>query len=221
MEAPPAGPEEPWRNCSICRDIPEECAEFWKGNELSSGGLPPAVQKLHIVGDPYFDDSTSHSNSCIKRCPECQTCYRWEMEYTFLVFDSEDDIKLTRLGEAEGRAALERVLAAVERAREHFQDQARVHIDSLRGEDREKILQAGEYFFHHQLCYRENIAFAVPALVNALGRHGDTLRRAPFGERLSWALRDFARKGPAEKQQVRDAIAAVETRPPELEQFLD
>nr|MDO8080521.1 hypothetical protein [Candidatus Freyarchaeota archaeon] len=63
------------KNCSICRNIPPSSSEFWKGGELQSGGLPGAEIKLEVVGSPYYDDSTSYTHGCIKRCPECGTVY--------------------------------------------------------------------------------------------------------------------------------------------------
>ncbi len=101
------GKEPRWKRCSICSKIPPSSGEFYKGGDLESGGFVPEVAKLKVVGEPYYNDDTSHTHSCFKYCPECGTVYHWSMEYEYLVNGSEDDIDLVRLDEAEGEQAID------------------------------------------------------------------------------------------------------------------
>ena len=81
-----------WGKCTICKPIPDSSYAFWKGNELESGGIHPNENLLEIVGSPNFDDRTSYRHWCIKRCPNCKTCYKWDFNYEYLVNGTEDEI---------------------------------------------------------------------------------------------------------------------------------
>nr|MDO8114847.1 hypothetical protein [Candidatus Sigynarchaeota archaeon] len=211
--APPsmvdAKPVERWKSCSICRPIPAASSEFWKGGETEGPGLPANSIKLEIIGWPYYDDSTSSSNSCIKRCPECGTCYQWSTEYEYLVNGSEDDIHLTRLSDEEGNKAVKLVLEAVDRAKQKFHNDGQACIPLLDAFDKtsgvvevKKVTNASRFFYHYQLVYREDISFAIPALVKALLNHNHTPPKCDVGRELYWVLRDFANKAPANKKRI-------------------
>jgi hypothetical protein len=212
---------EKYKNCSICRDIPPSSSEFWKGGELQSGGLPGVELKLEIVGSPYYDDSTSYTHSCIKRCPECGTIYLWEMEYEYLVNGSEDDITLTRLSEAEGEKAVQRVLEGVKQAKQRFWEDAQAHLQVLEKlTNQQKIERAAGFFSYNQLIHKEDISFAVPALTKALEKHRHTEPKCDVGRSLFWVLREFADKDKTHKQQLLDLLQTVdpnETTPEVLE----
>ena len=86
-----------WKKCTICNSLPDQSYEFWKGGELESGGIGYNETFLEIVGAPTFTDSTSYRHWCIKRCPQCNTCYHWDFDYEYLVNGTEDEITLRRL----------------------------------------------------------------------------------------------------------------------------
>ncbi len=214
---------EKYKTCSICRNIPSSAAEFWKGGELQGDGLPGAERALKVVGSPYYNDSTSHTNSCIKRCPECGTIYQWEIEYEYLVNGSEDYITLTRLSEAEGEKAVQRVLKEVKRAKKKFRDDAQAHLQALdQLANQKQIQKAADYFYHHQLVYKEDISFAVPALTKALEKHSHTAPKCDVGRSLFWVLLEFADNDETHKQQLLDLLQAVDPNknPPEVQELI-
>ena len=198
-------------------------SEFWKGGETDGAGLPAASLKLEIVGAPYYDDSTSSSNRCIKQCPECGTCYRWETEYTYLVNGSEDDITLTRLSDAEGAEAVQKILASVERYKQQFQDEARMHVESLESmTNQQKALNAAHFFSYNQTIHKEDITFAVPALVHAIVNHAHSSSKCGTGSSLYWVLWDFTRKDEVSKSSLIDLLGQVDANasPPEVQDLL-
>jgi hypothetical protein len=210
---------ETWKECTICRNIPQFSSEFWKGGELDGKGLPRESLKLEIVGAPYFDDSTSSSNACIKRCPKCGSCYRWHTQYEYLVNGSEDDMSLTRLSDAEGKQAVQQVLNEVKRAKQRFQDEARVHVQSMDPiANQQKVKAAVDFFYHHQLLYNEDISLAVPLLVTALVNHGHHARKCEAGQSLYWLLHEYIKIGTMRANAVLDLLKDVDmtTSPPEV-----
>jgi len=141
------------------------------------------------------------SSCCIKRCPECGTVYLWEMEYEYLVNGSEDEITLTRLSEAEGEKAVQNVLESVKRAKQKFLNDAQAHLQAIeKFTDQKQIKSTADFFYHHQLVYKEDISFAVPTLVKALVKHHHTDPECDVGRSLFWVLRQFAFKSETHKQ---------------------
>ena len=90
-------PTAPHLTCSICRGIPDRCRSFDKGGETVENTIPPAVNRLEVVGAPFYQQEFTHSNRCLLRCPECGTFYEWDFEYEYLAGGSEDDLTITRL----------------------------------------------------------------------------------------------------------------------------
>lgn len=140
-----------YQNCSICRTIPDKSDAFWKGGELQGNPLPPSEAKLEVVGAPFYDASTSYTHSCIKRCPECGTCYIWEIEYEYLVNGSEDEIILTRLSESDAKKEIDRIYNKIKINENEFIEKSPIHIESLHNLDSHKKLEeAIRYFRENQ-----------------------------------------------------------------------
>jgi len=195
--------------CSICRDIPQRTGEFWKGGDLQGSSMPAAAAKLEIVGWPYFNDDTSSSNQCIKRCPECGTIYRWDMEYEYLVNGSEDDITLTRLNDADGKVAVEQVLATVKAAKQGFIDEGAAHVKVLeQSTDADLLYKAAFFFEYHQLVLHEDISSAVPALVTALLAHVHQEDNCTAGTFLCMPLRAYIERSSENEAQVKTLLGA-------------
>ncbi|MEX2680497.1 MAG: hypothetical protein Q6373_002780 [Candidatus Sigynarchaeota archaeon] len=221
--APEKPNPKPWEGCSICSSIPDHSFEFWKGGESDGPGLPAASARLEIVGAPYFDDSTSGSNHCIKRCPECGTAYRWTTEYEYLVNGSEDDINLVRLSPEEGEKAVAEALhqAAVQKKLFQAEGARRVHL--LKTSTIDKVIsEAVGYLDHGQLCHDEDITFAVPALVAAFPRHKHDAEDCYTGKQLIWALSRYAEKSKEHAKLVLDAVQGLAGQdvPPEIDELV-
>jgi hypothetical protein len=214
---------KPWETCSICNSIPDASSQFVKGGEYDGPGLPAASLKLEIVGAPYFDDSTSGSNRCIKRCPECGTAYRWSNEYEYLVNGSEDDINLVRLPPDEGEKAIAEALHQVDVQKKLFQVEGarRVHLLKTSTIDR-VISEAVGYLEHGQLCHDEDISFAVPALVDAFPRHKHDAKDCYTGKQLIWTLSRYAEKSREHANRVLDALQGLAGKglPPEVDELV-
>lgn len=202
-------PPEARASCSICSAIPPKTGEFWKGGDLQGSSMPAATAKLEIVGWPYFTDSTSSSNRCIKRCPECGGVYLWETEYDYLVNGSEDDITMTRLSDAEVKKAVKNVLAAVEAAKKHFLEESQVHVMVLeQSTDADLLYKAAFFFDYHQRVLYEDISFAVPALVTALLAHIHKAEKCLAGSFLQMPLRAFMEISAGNEDQIKAMLAA-------------
>jgi hypothetical protein len=186
-------PMERCNKCSICKTIPNKTGEFYKGGVLDGDPLPESVHKLKILGVPYFDDSTSHSNYCLKQCPECGTYYRWEMEYEYLVNGSEDDIGLFRLSDTEGESRKNLVLESVKKSRQDFIDTA-IKLMPILNQATNIVLmkKAADHLYHYQLVYEEDITFTVPAVITALIKHKHYAQKCEVGQSLFWLLRNYA-----------------------------
>jgi hypothetical protein len=195
--------------CTICRDIPQHSREFWKGGDLQGNNMPAATAKLEIIGWPYYNDDTSSSNQCFKQCPECGTVYQWDMEYEYIVNGSEDDITLTRLNEADGKAAINRILAAVDASKQRFLDEGAAFVQVLdQSTDDVKLYEAAHFFEYHQLVLHEDISFAVPALVAALLAHIHKKENCTVGDFLSMALRGYMERSVNNEVRVKSLLAA-------------
>ncbi len=94
-------------SCEICRTIPDRLSSTTKGEETRGDPFPEALGRLLLVGAPYYNDDTTHSNRALHKCPVCGTFYWWEFEYEYLAGGSEDSTVYTRL-DAETGARLER-----------------------------------------------------------------------------------------------------------------
>lgn len=216
-------PRKDWKDCKTCGTIPAVSSEFVKGGQSDGPGLPAASLALEIVGAPYFDDSTSGSNSCIKRCPECGSIFRWANEYEYLVNGSEDDTTLVRLGPDEGAKAEAEALRVVEIKKKQFQVEGARRVHLLKTTASSAVIdEAAGYLDHHQIVYKEDITFAVPALVNALVRHEHQEQKCPHGQRLLWVLRGYAWKSSEHARRVLDALNPFlyELVPPEVQELL-
>jgi hypothetical protein len=219
MMVPTTTMNKVWKECPTCHAIPDSSSEFWKGGESDSTGMPAETMKLEIIGFPYFTDSTSGSNSCIKRCPTCKSVFRWANEYTYLVNGSEDDISLVRLGIDEGEKAVEHAWKQMQDARRYYQEQGMIHVQLLASNPSNKAMEdAAGFFDHYQIVYKEDISFAIPALVKALAAHEHKTPTCLAGQRAFFAIRAYAKKTKDNARRVTDAITALETssRPPEI-----
>jgi len=159
-----------YEKCSICRDIPDRSEGYWKGGDLIGSDLPKAESKLEIVGAPFYNDSTSHSHSCLKKCPKCGTYYDWSFSYEFLVNGSEDEIILTRIAKMEGLNREERIFESIKKDEEEFQSESNARIQTLLNSPNGKGVYGAAYFLHGGQLRGHDIAFAVSALVKALIR---------------------------------------------------
>jgi hypothetical protein len=194
-----------------------------KGGQSDGPGLPAASLKLEIVGAPYFDDSTSGSNQCIKRCPECGTAYRWSNEYEYLVNGSEDDTNLIRMDPEEGGKAVADTIhsAAVQRKVFQVEGVRRVHL--LKTSTAAGVLdEAAGYLDHHRICYKEDITFAIPALVGALVRHQHKAEKCNAGQRLFWVLSGYALDSEEHSCLVLDTLQGFAGKPfpPEVDELV-
>jgi hypothetical protein len=202
---------------------PPIVSEFLKGGKPRSGVIYEAEKKLEVVGSPYYNDSTSHDNSCIKRCPECGTVYLWKFEYEWFVDGSEEEITLTRLSEAEGEKAVQEVLENVKRSKQKFLNDAQAHLQKIENStDQQQIKNTADFFYHHQLVHKEDISFAVPTLAKALVKHHHTEPKCDAGQSLYWTLLEFALKSETHKQQILDLLQTVNQneKPPEVQELI-
>jgi hypothetical protein len=158
------------QKCSICRNIPDQAEAYWKGGDLMGDPLPAAEGKLEIVGAPFFDDSQTHSHSCLKQCPKCGTYYDWSFSYEFLVNGSEDDIILTRLGDKEGERRAKMVMASIKSAEEKFRSEAESRVKTLLNSPDGKGVYGAAHFLQGGQFKGHDLGFAVDALVQALIR---------------------------------------------------
>ncbi len=169
-KAPSEPPALPWQTCSICREIPDRCRAFWKGGEKTTDTIPPAVSRLAVVGAPFYNQDTSHSNWCLLRCPQCGTCYDWDFEYEYLVNGSEDDINVTRLSPADGELKANQVAGWVATARERFAAESPPYMETLQhGTDPAELRKAASWLFATQEDGNDLTA-ALPVLLEAWQR---------------------------------------------------
>jgi hypothetical protein len=218
---PAAGKD--WKDCKTCGTIPAASSEFVKGGESDGPGLPASSLKLEIVGAPYFDDSTSGSNSCTKRCPECGSVFRWANEYEYLVNGSEDDTTLVRLGPEEGAKAEAEALHRAEVQKKLFQVEGTRRMHLLKTSTVAGVIdEAAGYLDHGQICHKEDITFAIPALVGALARHGHKSKNCNPGQRLFWVLSGYTWKSKEHAKRVLNALEAFvdKPHPPEIDELI-
>lgn len=96
--------------CPTCGGVRGSATSFSKyGWPEQDTSTPVPASGLEIVGAPLFDDTTSGSNFCVKRCSACGALFEWEHEYEFLAGGSEDTTTLTRLDERGARRVLARM----------------------------------------------------------------------------------------------------------------
>ncbi len=164
-----------WKLCSICNPISDLSYGFWKGGDLQSGGIPVNESLLGIIGEPFFSDSTSSRGWCIKRCPECGTCYKWDFDYEYLVNGTEDEITMVRLSDADAREWTQRVYETIHASEVDFTKRAPPYLNVLMAAANPKALQDAAFFIEYtQNVQGHDIAFTIPALVRALARHPHT-----------------------------------------------
>jgi hypothetical protein len=212
-----------WKDCKTCGSIPAASSQFVKGGEFDGPGLPSASITLEIVGAPFFDDSTSGSNSCIKRCPECGSVFRWANEYEYLVNGSEDDTSLVRLSREEGEKAVADTLHAVDVKKKLFQVEGTRRVHLLKHSTVDKVIsEAAGYLEHGQLCYNEDLTFAVPAMVGALVRHEHNTAKCYTGMQLFWSLSRYAGMSKGRAKAVLDSLQGFTDKPlpPEVEELV-
>lgn len=212
---------ERYKNCSICYTIPDSANEFWVGGELRIGPLPASEKYLEIVGAPFYDDSRSHSHTSIKRCPECGTCYLWDMEYEYLVGGSEDDITLTRLNDSDAQKLIQKYLQRIKDYEDLFREKAKTHIQTLREGDRSgEFAYSADFFYYNQMCKGMDISFAIKDMVEALLKHKHSEEEyCAVGSNLYLALADYVKKSKKNKQEVLELLQGVDLKksPPEVE----
>lgn len=154
-------------SCSICKQIPNESYAFWSGMG-ESGNLPKEESQLEVVGAPFFQESTSHRQTLLKKCPQCGTFYQWRFDYEFLIPTSENEITLTRLDDNEGARRETEVLQTVRAAGERFRAGAAPHLKALRARsDKQAMYFAADYLMTGQLNSHD-VTFALPDAARAL-----------------------------------------------------
>ncbi|MFX1453229.1 MAG: hypothetical protein ACFFCM_20515 [Promethearchaeota archaeon] len=215
--------QERYKNCSICCTIPDSSNEFWVGGELRTAPLPASTKHLEIIGAPFYDDSTSYSHTSIKRCPECGTCYLWEMEYEYLVGGSEDDITLTRLNDNDAQNLVQKYLQKIKDYEDWFREKAKTQIQILREGDRNRdFASAADFFFYNQMCKGMDISLAIQDMLEALVKHKHPKEGyCAAGSDLYLALADFIKKSEKNKKKILDLLQEVDLKgsPPEVEEI--
>jgi len=194
-----AGSDVPaWKLCPICGPIPDNTYNFWKGGNLETDGIPANENLLEILGAPLFDDSTSSGHWCVKRCPECGTCYKWDFSYEYLVNGSEDEVNLIRLSDVQAREWIQKVNDTIRLSTEDFKARAPLHLEALMAATNQKALKAAAEFIEYaQFVKGHDITFTIPALVYALARHPHTQSGLECpGYWIASILRSFTDKGP-------------------------
>jgi hypothetical protein len=93
--------------CRICSQLADYERGFQRrGHEEEDTFLPAAADSLEVARD--LKPGGGNRLLQLKQCPECGTYYRYETDYEFLLFGSEDEQKLTRLTEEEAAEYLQR-----------------------------------------------------------------------------------------------------------------
>lgn len=96
-------PYIPFSSCEICSHLADEdCAMQKYGASEDDSFLSPYSEKLEWLEPPPHDSRFI----ALKRCPVCETYYRYELDYEYLVNGSEDEETLTRLTPTEARKHL-------------------------------------------------------------------------------------------------------------------
>ncbi len=211
-----------YKNCSICKDIPNSCGAFWKGGDVQSNSIPDSEAKLEIVGAPFYDASTSYSHTIIKRCPECGTCYRWRFEYEYLVGGSEDDLEITRLSKEEGEKEAQRVILDVRMKYAQLRAEGVAGIDLMSKKlSNAELANAVDLFYHNQLCKGFDISYGVTHLVNALINH-DHVKTDCAGEKIYWTLLEYANKSEKNCQKILELLLhnTLKTYKPEVKDLI-
>lgn len=211
-KAPSEPPALPWQTCSICREIPDRCRAFWKGGEKTTDTIPPAVSRLAVVGAPFYNQDTSHSNWCLLRCPQCGTCYDWDFEYEYLVNGSEDDLNVTRLSPADGRWKAGQVAQHVAAARDRFAAEAPPHLEALQHATEPADLQKAASWIFAAQGDGNDLTAALPAILAAWQRPESQDGAASA---LSTTLFVHGSRSPKNLNTLRAALAAagLEARP--------
>lgn len=169
-KAPTEPPAPKWQTCSLCRDIPDRCRAFWKGGDKTEDTIPPAVGKLAVVGAPFYDQETSHSNWCLLCCPECGTYYDWDFEYEYLVNGSEDDINVTRLSPEEGVRKAKMVADGVAATQARFATESPPYLEVLQhAANPAEVRKAASRIFMAQEDGND-LSAALPVLLDAWQR---------------------------------------------------
>jgi hypothetical protein len=169
-KALPEPPVPTWQSCPLCSDVPDRCRAFWKGDDKVEDTIPPAVAKLDIVGAPFYDQDTSHSNWCLLRCPECGTYYDWDFEYEYLVNGSEDDMIVTRLSCEEGARKAKMVADAVAASQAEFAAESLPHLEALRSASRPTEVRKAASWLSISQEDGNDLTAALPVLLDAWQR---------------------------------------------------
>lgn len=147
----PAAQALPHETCSICREIPDRSRSFDKGGETIESTIPAAVERLQVVGAPFFTKDYSHSHQCLLRCPQCGTYYDWSFEYEYLAGGSEDDLIVTRLAPDEGARRASSVVEHIRGVQERFEAEAPIHVRALLdSNDEDQVAKAAGWLFMAQ-----------------------------------------------------------------------
>jgi len=211
-----------YKTCSICKTIPDSCYAYWKGGVLETQPLPNSESKLKVVGAPIYNDSTSHSHSVIKRCPECGTCYRWDYEYEYLVNGSEDEITLTRLTEKEAKREVKKIIREV-RMRFGLLRAKGVSKSKLLGTklSNKELFDIAFFFENNQAVYGFDISYMLKYLVNALINHTH-VKKDCAGSTLLYALNNCAEKNERNNAKILNLLLNAKTKidKPEVKELI-
>jgi hypothetical protein len=168
-------PPEPWcphESCEICRTIPDRASSTFKGDETWGDLIPRAVERLLIVGAPYYDSDMSQANRALHKCPLCGTHYWWEFEYEYLAGGSENSTVYTRLDQETGARLERECLDHVAAARERSRVEAAKHVAALIASPDDNAIRAAASFAGQarRWGFDVDLSGAIPALIERLVR---------------------------------------------------
>lgn len=213
-----ADPRRPWEACSICTSIPADSYGLWAGEDLRDGEIPVNARYLHVLGAPVFNAHETYRHQCVKRCPECLTCYEWKFDYEFLIPASEDEVWLTRLPPVAAREWKEKIFETVRKAKTPLKADPQHYVafleevSSRTPRTRLRAIRAAAFFFYReQLVLDRDLRPFVPALVHALAHHPHVPRKENCpGFWIETTLREYGLRYPARREEVARAMADVE-----------
>ena len=195
------------KKCSICRSIPKRVGEFIKAGELDSDPMPEAVGKLQVVGEPSFAAGTS--NTCLKVCPNCGTYYRLEYKYDYLPYGSEEEFILTRVSDREGKAEEKRIIGAIKKAREEFQDRIGNLVWVLENNPKQEELEWAASQLRDARSMGLDISDGVELMVKALRKHQHLEDPSCEGYSLVHIMSEMARENPAVAESVLATVSGT------------
>ncbi len=192
---------------------------FWKGGVLETDPMPASEAKLEVMYRDFFHPNTSHTNNCLKHCPECGTYYLWDFEYEYLVNGSEDDLNLTRLSETEAKEWLDKFDTAVKFRIKNFRARVQKQIDILKTTNTIGALK--EAIEEFEYAHNEGFDFEgiFQDLVTILIHHKHSKSDKCPGKDLIKVLLNVVKRNPQYKKEMLAILrnADLKPLPPEVD----